>query len=124
MIDANYQGGGGGGDTPEPQPAGGKFNLYVNNMTGWDALAVYAWGEGLPELFGEWPGNSAPSTATFAGTDYLAFEYESQGQEYHLILNNAGAGSQVDGPAITTGSDYFFTVTASEWTAKSVKARR
>ena len=112
VIDANYQGG--GGDTPEPQPAGGKFNLYVNNMTGWDALAVYAWGEGLPELFGEWPGNSAPSTATFAGTDYLAFGYESGGKEYHLIFNNNGGGTQFDGPVITTGNDFYYNVTATE----------
>ena len=114
VIDANYQGGGGGGDTPEPQPAGGKFNLYVNNMTGWDALAVYAWGEGLPELFGEWPGNNAPSKATFAGTEYLAFGYESRGQEYHLIFNNNGGGSQFDGPVITTGNDFYYNVTATE----------
>ena len=114
VIDANYQGGGGGGDTPEPQPAGGKFNLYVNNMTGWDALAVYAWGEGLPELFGEWPGNNAPSTVNAAGTDYLAFGYESVGKEYHLIFNNNGGGSQFDGPVITTGNDFYFNVTATE----------
>ena len=112
VIDANCQGG--GGDTPEPQPAGGKFNLYVNNMTGWDALAIYAWGEGLPELFGDWPGNNAPSTATVAGTDYLAFEYESQRQEYYLIFNNNGGGSQFDGPVITTGNDFYYNVTATE----------
>ena len=82
------------------------------------------WGEGLPELFGGWPGLTTYTSETIDGVTYQVFTYEGSGQEYHLILNNAGAGSQVDGPAITTGSDYFFTVTASEWTAKSVKARR
>ena len=106
------------------KPSSGSHKIYINNQTGWDALGLYAWGEGLPELFGEWPGLTTYTSETIDGVTYQVFTYEGSGQEYHLILNNAGAGSQVDGPAITTGSDYFFTVTASEWTAKSVKARR
>ena len=106
------------------KPSSGSHKIYINNQTGWDALGLYAWGDGLPELFGGWPGLTTYTSETIDGVTYQVFTYEGSGQEYHLILNNAGAGSQVDGPAITTGSDYFFTVTASEWTAKSVKARR
>ncbi len=106
------------------KPSSGSHKIYINNQTGWNALGLYAWGEGLPELFGEWPGLTTYTSETIDGVTYQVFTYEGSGQEYHLILNNAGAGSQVDGPAITTGSDYFFTVTTSEWTAKSVKARR
>ena len=106
------------------KPSSGSHKIYINNQTGWDALGLYAWGEGLPELFGEWPGLTTYTSETIDGVTYQVFTYEGSGQEYHLILNNAGAGSQVDGPAITTGSDFFFTVTASEWKAQSVKARR
>ena len=106
------------------KPSSGSHKIYINNQTGWDALGLYAWGEGLPELFGEWPGLTTYTSETIDGVTYQVFTYEGNGQEYHLILNNAGAGSQVDGPAITAGSDFFFTVTASEWKAQSVKARR
>ena len=106
------------------KPSSGSHKIYINNQTGWDALGLYAWGEGLPELFGEWPGLTTYTSETIDGVTYQVFTYEGSGQEYHLILNNAGAGSQVDGPVITTGSDFFFTVTASEWKAQSVKARR
>ena len=40
------------------KPADKQFTIYVNNETGWDNLAVYAWGDGIPELFGGWPGNN------------------------------------------------------------------
>jgi len=108
------------GGVTEINPANyaGAHKIYIDNRTGWDALGLYAWGDGLPELFGEWPGKTNYSKETVNGTEYVVFTYEGDGQEYHLILNNAGAGSQVDGPAIITGSDYFFTVSADGWTAK------
>ena len=105
-IDANGNGGGGGEEPqPEPQPAGGKYKVYVQNQTGWDGIALYAWGDGLPELFGAWPGSNAPQTVSVAGTDYLAFNYENEG-EYHLIFNNGG-GVQYDGPVLQTVNDFY-----------------
>ncbi len=108
------------GGVTEINPANyaGAHKIYIENQTGWDALGLYAWGDGLPELFGEWPGKTNYSKETVNGTEYVVFTYEGNGQEYHLILNNAGAGSQVDGPAFITGSDFFFTVTTDGWTAK------
>ena len=91
---------------PDPEPAAGKFTIYVQNQTGWDGIALYAWGDGLPELFGGWPGNNAPATVSVAGTDYLAFGYENVG-EYHLIFNNSGGGTQYDGPVLQTGNDFY-----------------
>ena len=106
-IDANGNGGGGGEEPqPEPQPAGGKYKVYVQNQTGWDGIALYAWGDGLPELFGSWPGSNAPQTVSVAGTDYLAFNYENEG-EYHLIFNNNGGGVQYDGPVLQTVNDFY-----------------
>ena len=59
-------------------------------------------------------GQQYARTSNVAKTDYLAFGYESQGQEYHLIFNNNGGGSQFDGPVITTGNDFYYNVTATE----------
>ena len=100
------------------RPSSSAHKIYIDNQTGWDALGLYAWGDGLPELFGGWPGKTDYSKETVDGTEYVVFTYEGIGQEYHLILNNAGAGAQVDGPAILTGSDYYFTVTTEGWTSK------
>lgn len=90
------------------------FAVYVNNQTGWDGIALYAWGDTLPELFGGWPGNNAPAAKNFAGTDYLAFEYDGVDLEYHLIFNNNSGGTQFDGPVLTIGNDFYMNVTATE----------
>lgn len=115
VISKDYQGGGG---SVTPEPTDGSHKIYIDNQTGWDALGLYAWGDGLPELFGGWPGNTSYSQETVGGVAYQVFTYDGEGQEYHLILNNAGNGLQVDGPAIITGSDYYFTVTENGWTEK------
>ena len=115
VISKDYQGGGG---SVTPEPTDGSHKIYIDNQTGWDALGLYAWGDGLPELFGGWPGNTSYSQETVGGVTYQVFTYDGEGQEYHLILNNAGNGLQVDGPAIITGSDYYFTVTENGWTEK------
>ncbi len=105
VISKDYQGGGSTPE-PEPQPASGKYNIYVQNQTGWDGIALYAWGDGIPELFGGWPGNNAPQTVNVAGTDYVAFSYDNEG-EYHLIFNNNNGGTQYDGPVLQTGNDFY-----------------
>lgn len=116
IIDKNYSGGGDSPEPePEPQPSGDKnFAFYINNQTGWDGIALYAWGDGLPELFGGWPGNNSPATKAFAGTDYLAFEYDGADLEYHLIFNNNNGGAQFDGPVVKIGNDFYYNVTATE----------
>ncbi len=98
------------------KPSANAHKIYINNQTGWDALGLYAWGDNLPELFGGWPGKTDYTTETVNGVEYAVFSYESENQEYHLILNNAGGGSQIDGPAIITGKDFFFIVSESGWT--------
>lgn len=112
MIDPNNGGGSGGGE-PEPQPQGHK--IYIVNNTGWSSVGLYAWGDNLPELFGEWPGNTSYTTEAVGGMEALVFTYNDEGNVYNLILNDNGGGNQVDGPAITTGQDYYFEVTTSGW---------
>ena len=92
--------------------------IYVDDQTGWDAAAIYAWGDGIAELYGEWPGKNVYGTETISGVTYKVFTFPATGQVYNPIYNNNGGGSQCDGPAITLDKDYFFTITASGWTAK------
>lgn len=113
-IDPN----GGGSDDPQPQPSETKFHVYIDNQTGWGSIALYAWGDGLPELFGGWPGNNAPKTVEKNGISYQEFTFDASDAVYHLILNDNGGGQQIDGPAITLNKDYYFTVTTSGWTEK------
>ncbi len=106
------------------KPVGNAHKIYINNQTGWTALGLYAWGDGLPELFGGWPGKTEYTTETVNGTDYQVFTYEGEDMIYNLILNNAGAGSQVDGPMIVLGKDYFFTVDENGWSEENNAKQR
>ncbi len=102
-----------GATTPE-DPKGDSFKLYVENKTGWEATAMYAWG--AAELFGGWPGAQAAGTETIDGVTYLVWEIGNDGAEYNPILNNNNGGSQLDGPAITATKDYYFSVDSNGWT--------
>ena len=99
-----------GGDIPEPTYE--TYKIYVDNQTGWDALKIYAWGTGVPELFGGWPGAAASSTETVDGVEYAVFDMTGNGNAYNLIFNNDNNGTQFDGPSITANRDYWFKVTA------------
>ncbi|MDO4320661.1 MAG: starch-binding protein [Bacteroidales bacterium] len=83
------------------------YTIYIEDKTGWDDLYVYAWGDGVPELFGGWPGVAATATETINGVAYKTFPYKSAGETvYNLIFNN-NAGSQYDALAITADRDWY-----------------
>ena len=98
----------------ETQP---KARIYVDDQTGWDAIAVYAW-EGDHKIFGDWPGATVTGTETVDGKTYKYFEvsHENLGRKVNVIFNNNGAGTQIEGkPAqvdLVLDQDYFYTVTA------------
>jgi len=106
---------------PTPEPETHPYTIYVHNTLGWDNNYLYAWGTGLPDLFGGWPGKAYDLVVDIDGADYYAFKYEGAGDTYNLIINNGSTDDatkqQVDGPAITTDKDYYFEVTADGWTA-------
>ena len=89
--------------------------IYVYDKTGWDALNVYAWADGQPELFGAWTG--AAFTATEAVGDYT-YKYVdvngTDGVEYNLIFNNGS--TQFDGPKYKVGETVYLYLTASNAT--------
>lgn len=94
-----------------------KYHLYISNQTGWDNFYVYAWGNGIPELFGGWPGASSDVTATVDSVVYNVFEFEGNGESYNLIFNN-GSGDQYDALGITLDKDYYIVATATGATLK------
>ncbi len=88
---------------PDPEPEN-DYYLYIQDLTGWAAFNVYAWGD--KELFGGWPGASASSTKEINGVTYLVFPFTGNGQGANLIFND-GDGTQYDAVGITADKDYY-----------------
>ena len=89
-------------------------NLYVQNLTGWSTLNIYAWSTGNPELFGGWPGATAKGSEKIEGVDYLTYEMNKSDIAYNFILNNGDA--QYNGPTVTPMADIFMVANESSAT--------
>ena len=96
--------------------------IYIENKTGWENFRLYAWGDGLPELFGGWPGAVATGTEVIDGVTYLYFDTgaSNEGLTYNLIFNNKVEGAsdtptQYDVEAIVLDKDYFYVANADSW---------
>ena len=76
------------------------YAIYIYNAAGWSELALYAWADGSPELFGGWPGMAPTGTETINGTTYTYFDLGAAncdaGLSYNFIINNNDNGSQHD----------------------------
>ncbi len=95
--------------------------IYIIDQTGWDAIALYQWGD-QNDLGGGWPGAQVAGTATVKDVEYVYFEYgeEVYGLKQNLIFNNNGGGTQLADYNLTFEEgvqDYFFNVTAESVTA-------
>lgn len=93
-----------GGEAPEPEHDG--FCIYVDDQTGWDALALYAWGDGMSDtdLLGGWPGITPKGTWKHEGVTWKYFDFGEAltGLSVHLIFNNNNQGTQL--------ADFDFTI--------------
>ena len=91
--------------------------IYVDDRTGWDAIALYMWGE-VDNLGGGWPGVPVTRTEEISGTTFKVFEVANAlGLKEVLIFNNNGAGTQLnnypdDNGMLFDKEEYFFVVTA------------
>ena len=90
--------------------------IYIIDQTGWDAIALYQWGD-VNNLGGEWPGAPVSGTWTANGQEYKYFEYSDEifGLSQNLIFNNNNGGTQLADYNVTFAEgvqDYFFLVTA------------
>ena len=89
-----------------------RHYIFVNDLTGWDALGLYAWGDS--ELFGAWPGEASVGDSIVDGNSYKVFLLDTDGGNYHLIFNNWNNGLQLPDYDIVADRDYYFTITDSE----------
>ena len=88
-----------------------KHYIYAIDETGYDALGLYAWGDG--ELFGAWPGESWVDQKTIGDNVYKVFLLDAESGSYNLIFNNWNNGLQAPDFNITANRDYYLRVTAT-----------
>ncbi len=90
--------------------------VYIIDQTGWDAIALYQWGD-VNNFGGDWPGAQVAGTWTYNGQEYKYFEYGDDifGLGQNLIFNNNNNGTQLPDYNVRFEEgvkDYFFLVTA------------
>ena len=90
------------------------YAVFVNDKTGWEELALYAWGSDLPELFGGWPGIQATGTVDIKGITFKYFDTgaANEGLNYNLIFNNNNNNSQLSDFNVTLDRDIYLEITA------------
>ena len=98
-------------ETSLPEIPTAKHYIYVIDETGWDALGLYAWGDG--ELFGAWPGEAWVDEKVMDDDTYKVFLLDADSGSYNLIFNNWNNGSQLPDYNITANRDYYFRITSS-----------
>ena len=97
-------------------PEHSGVRIYIIDQTGWDAIALYMWGD-VNNLGGDWPGAQVAGTLTAFGVEYKYFEYGDDifGLAENLIFNNNNGGTQLADYNVSFAdgvADYFFLVTA------------
>ena len=90
--------------------------VYIIDQTGWDAIALYQWGD-VNDFGGGWPGAQVSGTIKLGNQEYKYFEYGDDviGLKQNLIFNNNDNGTQLSDYALTFEEgvkDYWFQVTA------------
>jgi len=100
------------GETAAEIGAAPAVKVYVDDQTGWDAIAMYSWGD-INDVVGGWPG-AVCTTETVDGKDYKVFEIPANGfgTSCNLIFNNNGGGSQLADYNVKADRDLYLTVTA------------
>lgn len=87
------------------------FVIYVVDHSGYDALAMYAWGDA--EAFGGWPGIQPTGSIDIEGVSYKYFDTgeANSGLNLNLIFNNNGGGLQLGDYNVTLDKDYYLELT-------------
>ncbi|MDE6397514.1 MAG: hypothetical protein K2K84_09610, partial [Muribaculaceae bacterium] len=87
------------------------YVIYVVDNTGWDDLAMYAWGD--EEAFGGWPGMTPTGKVEIDGVNYKYFDTgaDHEGLNLNLIFNNNGNGKQLGDYNVTLNQDFYLELT-------------
>lgn len=99
----------------DPDTGSEGFKIFVQDNTGWDAVALHYWGDGVTGT--DWPGIAPAGTEEVNGVTYIYFELPAalNGKNINTIFNNNGAGVQFDGPYILIEKDYYFQITDGDY---------
>lgn len=102
--------------TVEPSVKHDGYAIFVINNTGWDGIFMYAWGDNIPELFGNWPGIAPTGTQTINGVEYTYWDcgQANNGLHYNFIANN-NSGKQIENNdilGVDLNQDYYFLLTS------------
>ena len=100
---------------PEPKPEPSEYTIYAENLTGWETLYMYSWGD-VADLFGTWPGMEPTGTTEIDGVTYTYWEIEGSGESQNLIFNNGS--EQLKDFNVTLNRDYYLTLTTDGVTEK------
>lgn len=103
----------GGESDTDPDVEHDGYVVYVDDQTGWSALALYAWGDA--EAFGGWPGMQVTGTRKINGVVYKYFDMGEAhtGLTEHLIFNNNDGGSQLPDFDYTIDHNLYLRITAT-----------
>ncbi len=82
-------------------PSAKKYGIYVEDVTGWANMAVYA----TDGTLGEYPGAASAGTKTVNGVSYRLFEFEKA--PFKAVINNT-LGKEYDSVDIAALRDYYF----------------
>lgn len=87
------------------------YVIYVVDNSGFEELAMYAWGDA--EAFGGWPGIGVTGSVTKDGTTFKYFDTgdANKGMNLNLIFNNNGNGSQLGDYNVTLDKDFYLELT-------------
>lgn len=90
------------------------YAIFFEDLTGWDTLNLYVWGDGVNDLFGVWPGMAPTGEVTINGVNYKYFDTgeANAGVFVNVIMNNNN-DRQFDLAGITLDRDYYYTITAT-----------
>ena len=87
------------------------YAIFFEDLTGWDTLNLYVWGDGVNDLFGVWPGMAPTGEVTINGVNYKYFDTgeANAGVFVNVIMNNNN-DKQFDLAGITLDRDYYYTI--------------
>lgn len=91
------------------------YAIFIEDLSGWSDLTMYAWADGNPSIFGDWPGALPTGEVTINGVTYKYFDTgaENEGTTQNIIMNDNNGGNQFDLAAVTLDRDYYFSITST-----------
>lgn len=97
-----------GGNVPD------SYVIYVKDGTGWGDTYLYAWADGNPTIFGNWPGVLPDAQTEINGITYNCYYTgeANKGTTHNFIFNN-NKGSQFDVMSLALDKDYYYSITSS-----------